>query len=86
MFTMTQSHHPLKATIELVSFIHSLSHSLIQRRNWLILTPRVYTPLVSIYLLHFNRSNLWALYDDQMNELFKTWNVMARMTFEIPRS
>ena len=41
--------------------------------------------LISIYLSSFYGSNLWDLYGDYVDRLYKTWNVMVRMFFNIPR-
>ena len=41
--------------------------------------------LVSIYLSSFYGSNLWDLYSDYADRLYKSWNVMVRMFFNIPR-
>ena len=48
--------------------------------------PLVHTKLVLIYLANFYGSNLWDLYDDMTDRLFKAWNIMVRRTFNIPRN
>ena len=47
--------------------------------------PIVYMELVSIYLSSFYGSNLWDLYGEDTEKLYKTWNIMIRMTFGLPR-
>ena len=50
------------------------------------LDPIVFTKLVSIYLTSFYGSNLWDLYDKPSESLFKCWNIMVRMNWDIPRN
>ena len=82
MFNMDQSpHHDLlKKRAAFIGKIHSF------RQEFGNIDPIVYTKLVSIYLSSFYGSNLWDLYDNVTNKLFKTWNIMIRMTFDIPRN
>ena len=76
----------------------SPDHDLLQRRGQFIgklhslrqefgdKDPIVYTNLVSIYLSSFYGSNLWNLFDDAAEKLYKSWNIMVRYTFDIPRT
>ena len=82
MFNMDQSpHHDLlKKRAAFIGKIHSF------RQEFGNIDPIVYTKLVSIYLSSFYGSNLWDLYDDATEKLYKTWNIMIRMTFNIPRN
>ena len=76
----------------------SLSHDLLQRRGQFIgkihsfrqefgnIDPIVYMKLVSIYLLSFYGSNLWDLYEVSCDKLDKSWNIMVRYFFDIPRT
>ena len=41
--------------------------------------------LVSVYLSSFYGSNLWDLNGPGSQRLYATWNIMVRMTFNIPR-
>ena len=45
----------------------------------------VYMKLVSIYLSSFYGSNLWDLNGAGSQRLYATWNIMVRMTFNMPR-
>ena len=47
--------------------------------------PIVYMELVSIYLSIFYGSNLWDLYGQDTDKLYKTWNIMIKMTLGLPR-
>ena len=47
--------------------------------------PLVYLKLVSVYLSSFYGSNLWDLNGPGSQRLYSTWNIMVRMTFNIPR-
>ena len=47
--------------------------------------PLVYTKLVSIYLTSFYGSPLWDLSSDAANRLYSSWNIMTRITYDIPR-
>ena len=47
--------------------------------------PIVLLQLVSTYLTSFYGSNLWDLYGDTTERLFKTWNVMVRFIFDLSR-
>ena len=72
-------HDLLKKKSQFIGKLHSF------RQEFGNLDPIVYTKLVSIYLSSFYGSNLWDLYDDISEKLFKTWNSMIRMNFKIPR-
>ena len=48
--------------------------------------PLVFMKLISIYLTSFYGSNLWDLYGDSAEKLFKSWNIMVRYFFDIPRT
>ena len=48
--------------------------------------PLVYMKLVSIYLTSFYGSNLWDLYEDSAEKLYKSWNISIRYFFDIPRT
>ena len=75
----------------------SLDHDLLQKRGQFIgklhslkqefgnQDPIVYTKLVSIYLSSFYGSNLWDLFGEGANRLYKSWNIMIRMNFNLPR-
>ena len=47
--------------------------------------PIVYLQLVSTYLTSFYGSNLWDLYGETANRFYKSWNIMVRYMFDIPR-
>ena len=47
--------------------------------------PLVYTKLVSIYLTSFYGSPLWDLSSESANRLYSSWNIMTRITYDIPR-
>ena len=59
--------------------IHSL------RQEFGNVDPMVYMALVSVYLSSFYGSNLWDLNGAGSQRLYATWNIMVRMTFNIPR-
>ena len=40
--------------------------------------------LVSIYFSSFYGSNLWDLYSDAANQVYASWNVFIRKTFDLP--
>ena len=42
--------------------------------------------LVSVYLTSFYGSNLWDLYEDSAEKLYKSWNITIRYFFDIPRT
>ena len=42
--------------------------------------------LVSIYLTSIYGSNLWDLFEDSADKLYKSWNIMIRYFFDIPRN
>ena len=40
--------------------------------------------LVNLYATSFYGSNLWDLYSNQLDKIFKTWNVTVRSIFGLP--
>ena len=70
----------MKKKAEFIGKIHSF------RQEFGGLDPIVFTKLVSIYLTSFYGSNLWDLYDKTSESLFKCWNIMVRMNWDIPRN
>ena len=72
-------HDLMKKRGEFIGKLHSL------RQEFGNKDPIVFMNLVSIYLSSFYGSNLWDLYGDYVDRLFKTWNVMVRMFFNLPR-
>ena len=49
------------------------------------LDPLVYIQLVSTYISSFYGSNLWDLYGEDSDKLYKSWNIMIRIIFNLPR-
>ena len=47
--------------------------------------PIVHTQLVSIYLTNFYGSSLWDLFSAASDRLFKSWNILTRISYNIPR-
>ena len=45
----------------------------------------VHTKLVSIYLTSFYGSPLWDLFSASADRLYKSWNIMTRISLDIPR-
>ena len=82
LFNYDQSpHHDLlKKRAQFIGKLHCF------RQEFGNIDPIVYTRLVSIYLTSFYGSNLWDLYDNMTQKLFASWNIMVRMTFDIPRN
>ena len=47
--------------------------------------PIVHTKLISIYLTSFYGSSLWDIFSDAAERLYKSWNIMTRISFNITR-
>jgi len=81
----------------LLSKDESMHHDMLRKRGQFIgklhsmkqefgsIDPLVHMKLVKIYLTSFYGSNLWDLYDNNVQHLYSTWNVMVRMSFDLPR-
>ena len=55
------------------------------RQEYGNLDPLVYIQLVSTYISSFYGSNLWDLYGEDSDKLYKSWNIMIRIIFNLPR-
>ena len=46
--------------------------------------PNVFMTLVNIYCSSFYGSNLWDLYSNEVDRIYKSWNVTIRNVFKVP--
>jgi hypothetical protein len=46
--------------------------------------PEVFMKLLNVYCSSFYGSNLWNLYSDDVDRIFKSWNVTVRNVFSLP--
>ena len=76
----SSDHDLLKKRGEFIGKLHALKQQLGTT------DPIVYTRLVSIYLTSFFGSSLWDLFSPAADRLYKSWNIMTRINFDLPRN
>ena len=72
-------HDMLRKRGEFIGKLHAM------RQEFGNTDPLVYMKLVRTYLTSFYGSNLWDLFDTNIQHLYATWNIMVRMLFDLPR-
>ena len=75
----SSDHDLLQKRAKFIGKLHSM------RQEFGNKDPIVYIQLVSIYLTSFYGSNLWDLFGEACQKHLKSWNIMIRYTFDIPR-
>ena len=77
-FDQDTSHDILQKRAEFISNVHALGQELGSQHPFVVIS------LVSIYFSSFYGSNLWDLYSDAANQVYASWNVFIRKTFDLP--
>ena len=65
---------------QFISKLHSLN------QEFHFSDPCTVVKLYNIYACNLYGSNLWDLYDDKCDKLYKSWNVCIRILFNLPRN
>ena len=74
----SMSHDLLQRRAEFVGKLHALRQELGNQN------PDVFMSLVYIYLSSMYGSSLWDLYSEAAGQLYSTWNVLIKQTYNLP--